>query len=272
MNSGKLLGVNGQLSHSRKERGAIEAHSRGGAPRASDATSGLAQDIGDLLPLLLVESLSDVISWRGVLEFAHRFADDSDDLFALAARRIHARWIEGRSIQFRQGYVQRFAARQDDGALDKVLKLANVSRPIRCGQLFQGGGRNGFDRFLHLPGESLNEVTHQQRNILPALTQGRYLNGENVQPVVEIAPKLARLNHRFQIAVGRSDETEVHFAGLGTPEALELPFLQRVQKLGLNFHGDIADFVEEQRSLIGKFQSPDFLADGAGERSLFMAE
>ncbi len=122
-----------------------------------------------------------------------------------------------------------FAVRQDYGALDEVFELANVPRPIRLGELFQCGGWNRFDRFLHLPGESLNEITHQQRDVFSALTQGRYVNRENVQPVVEIAPKLARLNHCFQVAVRGSDEPQVHFASLRAAQALELPLLERVQ-------------------------------------------
>jgi hypothetical protein len=40
----------------------------------------------------------------------------------------------------------------------------------------------------------------------------------------------------------------------------------------LGSQGDVADFVEEQRSLLGPFDPALFLADGPGEGALFMAK
>ena len=42
--------------------------------------------------------------------------------------------------------------------------------------------------------------------------------------------------------------------------------------LGCNSERDVADLVQKQRALVGQFEPPDLLADGAGERAPLMAE
>jgi hypothetical protein len=40
----------------------------------------------------------------------------------------------------------------------------------------------------------------------------------------------------------------------------------------LGFWRQLSDFIQEERSTVGRFESPDAPLNGAGERALFMAE
>ena len=64
----------------------------------------------------------------------------------------------------------------------------------------------------------------------------------------------------------------VHLDGLRAAQALELLLLQHAEQLGLQLRRDVADLVEEQRPPVGQLESADFLADGAGEGALLVAE
>jgi hypothetical protein len=55
-------------------------------------------------------------------------------------------------------------------------------------------------------------------------------------------------------------------------QTLELSFLQSAKQFWLNLDRDVSYFIQEEGPLIGQLQPPDFLRDGAGERSFFMTE
>ncbi len=129
---------------------------------------------------------------------------------------------------------------------------------------------NGFNILLHLFCKLLDEITHQQWNIFSAVPQGRYPDREYVQAVKEITAKFLVRDHLLEIAVSGRYQANVHFSRMRAAQPLKFPLLQYPQQLRLNFNRNVAHFVEEQRALIGEFEPADFLADGAGERSLLM--
>src|SRR5215467_2847089 len=80
------------------------------------------------------------------------------------------------------------------------------------------------------------------------------------------------LDHRRQVAVGRSDQPHVDPQRSGAAEALELVLLQDAQDLGLRTGAHVADFVQEERAAVRLLEAPDALLVGAGERSLLVSE
>src|SRR5438093_1379639 len=60
--------------------------------------------------------------------------------------------------------------------------------------------------------------------------------------------------------------------GSRAPQALELLFLQDAQQFGLQLAGNVADFVEKKRALVGQLESADLLGDGASERPFLVPE
>src|SRR3984885_14433591 len=60
--------------------------------------------------------------------------------------------------------------------------------------------------------------------------------------------------------------------GLVASQPLELLFLQRAQQLWLQIHTYVANFIQEQRAVIGNFKTAAFLHQSAGKRTLLMSE
>ena len=76
----------------------------------------------------------------------------------------------------------------------------DVSRPGVAHKQIQGLGRDLADTLPQLAVEPREEVLDQQRQVLAPLAQGRQLDGETVEPIVEIGAEPAR---RATTASGR---------------------------------------------------------------------
>ena len=85
--------------------------------------------------------------------------------------------------------------------------------------------------------------------------KGRHADRKHVEPVQKIRPELAGGGHLLEIAVGCRDEADVNPAGLRRSQPLELPLLEHAQQLGLQLQWQIADFVEEERALVGDLEA-----------------
>ncbi len=59
--------------------------------------------------------------------------------------------------------------------------------------------------------ENIDEMPGQQRYIFGTVTQRRNGDGENVEPVKQVLPKLAFRNHLPQVVVGGGDQSHIRF-------------------------------------------------------------
>ena len=101
-----------------------------------------------------------------------------------------------------------------------------------------------------LGAELLEEVLHEQRDVLAALAQRRQLHRDHVQPVEEILAERAVGDHLREVAVGRGDDAHVDLDRVRVADALELALLQHAQQLRLQRRAHRPDLVEEQRALV----------------------
>src|SRR5262245_66468165 len=90
---------------------------------------------------------------------------------------------------------------------------------------------------------------------------------KHIQAVIEVAPELLLLDHACQVAIGRSDQTDVDADGARAAQPFELLFLEHPQELRLQFEGDVANLVEEKRATMRQLEAPDLLRNCAGERT-----
>src|ERR1043166_4587520 len=141
-----------------------------------------------------------------------------------------------------------------------------------CLQLGHGLRGNGLNLLLHLARKLLGEIANEQRNIIGPLTKRRNPYGKHVEAVVEVGPKLAVSNHLLQIAVCGRDQSNVDLLRTSASETFELAFLQRAQQLRLDLHRNIADLVQEKRSLVRQFQPSDLLRNSPREGASFVPE
>src|SRR5262249_27205411 len=95
---------------------------------------------------------------------------------------------------------------------------------------------------------------------------------DDVQPVIEVAAELATLYQLAEVAVGRSNDSDIRCDGSAAAESLKPLILQHTQKLRLEFQRELANLVQKESAIVCKFKAADALIDCAGECPTFVAE
>src|SRR2546427_4266023 len=114
------------------------------------------------------------------------------------------------------------AVTEQDRTLNRIAQLADVSWP-----------RIGEQPFAPVPGDPGGGATHrfpqlleegfrQRQNVLWSLAQGRDVDLEHVESVVEVLAKHLPRDARRQVAVGGGDDAYVGLEGSGAAESLEV--------------------------------------------------
>src|SRR5260370_32792911 len=120
--------------------------------------------------------------------------------------------------------------------------------------------------------ELLHEVTNQQRDIFPSLSQRGNSDRKHIQPVVQIRSKFLLIDHGFQIAIRGSNQPSICLQGARAAKTLELPLLQDAQKLRLKLQRYFTDFIEEDSSTVRQLEASHALANRAREGALLVSE
>ena len=118
---------------------------------------------------------------------------------------------------------------QDDAALNYVLKLTYVPRPIVGAKLCERGVRDLWFGPIHASGALPDEMSGKRRDVFRALAQGGNLDPKNSQTIVEILAETARVYLLRQVAIGRRDDSDVDLASMCVTDALQLLLLQYPQ-------------------------------------------
>jgi hypothetical protein len=107
---------------------------------------------------------------------------------------------------------------EDEGALDDVLELTNIARPVVSHEQRQGFGLDTLDRPALQAIEAADEMLDQERQILLAAAQRRQLDADHVDTVVEVLAQRARADLLGQVLVGGDDDAGVGGLGAGGAE------------------------------------------------------
>ncbi|MBP1637187.1 MAG: hypothetical protein H6Q10_3761 [Acidobacteria bacterium] len=157
--------------------------------------------------------------------------------------------------------------------LEHVLQLAHVPGPRVLEQGRQRLRGHRARRVRPLAAEVGEEVLDQRRDVLLALAQGRDVQVNDVQAVVEILPERPLRDHLGQVPVGRGDHPDVHHAGRAVgADLLQFARLEEPQEQALHPQRHLADLVEEDRALVGELELALLVAVRAGEAALHVAE
>src|SRR5712671_876011 len=161
----KSVAVNSQFPELRFERLPGNAQLGSGAGWASDHTLGIPQRALDHFYLALDKSRNE----RGT----------RPTRLAICA--------------CKPGFIDRkgFPIAHDHRALNDVLQFANVARPVIPLEQVESIFANRSNLFTGFSCVTIDQVFHEQLNIVNALAQCRQSNWENVEPVEQILPKRA---------------------------------------------------------------------------------
>lgn len=116
------------------------------------------------------------------------------------------------------------------------------------------------------------EVHGQVENILAALPQRRQSQGDHVEPEEEILAESSRLYFCLEVLVGSRDNAYVDGAWMAFAQPSYLALLKDSQQAHLRGGRDVADFVQKQGAVVGRFEQTDAVGLSASEASLPVAE
>src|SRR5258708_7122004 len=105
----------------------------------------------------------------------------------------------------------------------------------------------------------------QRADIIRVLTQRRQRKRKDRQAVIEVLPKLFRLNQVEKARVRRAHHAHIHAVDVGAAKALYFPVLQKAEKFCLHAQGKFPDLVEKERSPLRKVYPAEPRLNGPGK-------
>src|SRR3954471_8663055 len=94
------------------------------------------------------------------------------------------------------------------------------------------------------------------KDVLASLPQGRDADLDDIEPVVEILAEPARADLVGQIAIGGGDQPDIHLDVVVRSHRPDAPLLDGAKQLYLKVERELADLVEEERSVLGGLEEP----------------
>ena len=116
------------------------------------------------------------------------------------------------------------------------------------------------------------EVVREVEDVTLAMAERRQLQHHGREPMVQLAAEAAGPHRGCQVDAGGRDDPHVHRLVAGTAEPAYRPRFDRGQQLDLQGVGKLADLVEEQRAVMGRFDQSLLGGPGVGERSALETE
>ena len=80
------------------------------------------------------------------------------------------------------------------------------------------------------------------------------MNGDNVQPIIEIFSKFSLFNQILQIFIGGHNQAKVAFHRPDSSDPLYFLFFQDAEQLGLHIEREIGDFIKKDGSLVRQLE------------------
>ena len=224
-----------------------------------------AADEGTLAKILVPEGTQDV----PVNDVIAVLAEDGEDVAPLDVREgVPRAGSSPRGAGDLVGKVFGADARaggEDRRPLDGVRELADVPGPAVAEEEARRLGREAAHARAGPPGRVVEEGLREREDVLRPLAERRDRDLDDAQPVVEVAPEVARLDLPREVAVRRGDDPHVDLAAPVLADAPHLALLERAEELRLKAEGDLADLVEEESPPLGRLEEPGPVGGGAGE-------
>jgi len=100
--------------------------------------------------------------------------------------------------------------------------------------------RDHLDTAIRARGKLGDEVIDERIDILWPRTERRDRDRKYIQAVVKIVTEASLIDHHGEVPIRRGDQTDVDVDRPGSPETLELVFLQHAQELRLQLERNLA--------------------------------
>ena len=161
---------------------------------------------------------------------------------------------------------------QQTDAFQQVFKLAHVAGPLV-------GLENAPDVVVEITHPALvlgvvfdEAVFSQEKDVVSPLAQGRNIDRDHLQAVVQVVTEVAGLDLAQKDLVGRRNKAHIHVDGAHCAHPPETAGVEQGQHLGLHHRIEFAHFVQKDRAAIGRFNQSFLLADRAREGAPLVSE
>lgn len=118
----------------------------------------------------------------------------------------------------------------------------------------------------------LKEVVDQKRDITLALPKWRQLKHCDCKPIIEIRSEAMLGNLMEQIAIGGSNDANIHRNGTRFTNPGNFLLLEYSEDFYLCLEGKLTDFIQEQRTAISCLEIPLSIFNCTGKCPLLVAE
>src|SRR6201987_75902 len=226
-----------QLSHARLEGGALHAQNGSSTVGTGDAPLGLPQYAESVVALLFVERAQ--VAGSG--DRSSRRRGNPRNIKRCSGKNGRRRSC----LEFGEGHAKLLARGEQHRAFDQIFEFAGIAGPGVIHQGIHHIRGNVFDVLVLAAAEYLDEIAHQERNVFRTLAKRRNMDGENTQPVVKIAAKLALRHQGGEVVVGGRDYAHVHVLGPVPAEPFEFLLLQNAQQFRLQLERQVTHFVKK---------------------------
>src|SRR6266852_861654 len=188
---------------------------------------------------------------------------------------LHGNFLEGvRLLKIgRQGVcLENVPAAEDECSLDHVLELPDIAGPAVVPENRERLRAHPLHGLAELGGDFPDEMRSQEGDVLAALSEGRQVDGNDVEPVEEVLSKDSVGDRLGDVAIRGGDQPYVDFDVARIADAADLPLLDRTQELHLDGLGHLGDLVEKEAAAVSRGEQADRVGDGAGEGALHVSE
>jgi hypothetical protein len=98
------------------------------------------------------------------------------------------------------------------------------------------------------------------------------VDGNDIEPVKEVFPKASLADSGFEFDVRGSDDAYVNADGFRAADPFEFLLLEDAEEFSLSVQGKITDFVQEDGSAMGLFETPQTIRISTCKRTFGVTE
>ena len=161
---------------------------------------------------------------------------------------------------------------EQDQALDHMRELAHVPGPCVPARGVQDLGRKRRRGHAVASRGQPREVPEQRCQIVEPLAQRRNVEGQHLEPEVQIGAKGTGGHHVVQVPVGGGDEPRRDGTRPRAADSAHLPALQHRQQARLKLQRQLSDLVQVHGAVLGCLDEPGAGGVRVGERALLVSE
>lgn len=152
-------------------------------------------------------------------------------------------------------HLHTVAIHENAQALHEVFQLAHIARPAV--------GKQHPGRILAKPqqrpafflAESLQKALCEDEDIHPSFAQGRQVQRDDVQAVVEVFTETSGRDFAFQIPVGGGHDAHIHLFAARAAHTFYFLFLQDAQDLHLQAQIHFTYFIKKDGAAVSQFKT-----------------